>query len=173
MINKSYSAPTGSGIRILCVAPAAREFMLGRTGKIVVLVSVPEFAINWEKALPEAEMMTIQQFRRSGLRDDTALVIVEELHDYIFRSIAQTLDRIDPEVWLINRELPAGPVIKFNPDAIIRGNNLQLDAYKLLTSGLSTHEQPMLLPLDSPAVAEGETAQLDGGGSGPGDGSSW
>ncbi len=33
--------------------------------------------------------------------------------------------------------------------------------------------QRMLLPLDSPAVAEGETAQLDGGGSGPGDGSSW
>jgi hypothetical protein len=33
--------------------------------------------------------------------------------------------------------------------------------------------QRILLPLDSPPVAEGETAQLDGGGSGPGDGTSW
>ncbi|GBF97690.1 hypothetical protein Rsub_09748 [Raphidocelis subcapitata] len=33
--------------------------------------------------------------------------------------------------------------------------------------------QRILLPLDSPAVAEGEAPQLDGGGSKPGDGKSW
>jgi len=33
--------------------------------------------------------------------------------------------------------------------------------------------QRMLLPLNSPAVAAGEMSQLDGGGGGPGDGSSW
>lgn len=113
MISKDFSAPTGSGIRRLLVAPEALAAVAGTNRRITVIVAhhvVGE--VNWERALPNATYLTAQAWMRRAKDADTDLIIVDELTTLQRALVTSTLERIAAEVWTVNHKPHNAPVFR-------------------------------------------------------------
>lgn len=115
MISKRFSAPIGTGLRKLCVAPAAVESVKGTGRGITVITANPAMTRQFKEWLPQATYIQPLAWLHRASDESSDLIIVDELQDVQMRRIKATLENIESEVWLINpHEISAAAPISIN-----------------------------------------------------------
>lgn len=110
MFTKTFSAPTGSGVRKLAVAPAAMESIKGTDRRITVIAPHQELHAQWAAWLPTATFITPIKWLRRAADADTDLIIADEMFNTQMARIMSTLSAIKTEVWLVNPNAPLAAV---------------------------------------------------------------
>lgn len=105
MITNAFHAPTGCGIRRILVASStsAKKW----PGGIMVLSHRRELCLQWRNILPEAETMLLNEWRLRADEFENALIIVDNVPDFVMSRYAATLHSSPAEVWLVQMPLPS------------------------------------------------------------------
>lgn len=102
MITQSISGPIGSGVRQYVISQLPDISL----DEIVVITAYEILAEQFRDILPGSDVMTFRQFKRSLIAPHTKLILVDEIHDFMFKSLVVELQQTSTPVWLINRDIP-------------------------------------------------------------------